>query len=509
MAVKKEFESFDEFAEMLQEEENRKRNAKLAEKVNSNLAIKQETTTRTLPQARRYYRKTTGPVVISIEEYRERVKNGSLPATEEKHTPISEDNNSKNLSQKSQKSTSTPKKKIKLKKAKPSRDKQKDKPTTREERNLQKKRQRKIATVSKQVKQNVARQTRFTEPKKRNILKRIILQQNLASGVYENIEYDYDTYSPREIEESKNAKKRRDRWLYKEVQAYEDARDDVTTRKDWRAFKIGLGAALLAGSLALGSHLANEVKQTLTPTSQTITIETMDAEEKEYYENKVEEFKDQIRANDGYEFDYLSDEEFLDGYLKIYSKEKKMYESQFSGALYDFKDQEKLDSIVSRCFGEEEYSTFSDEQKRDYRQLAFELLPVALPDVFETNQYIRNPIVCDELQARDSAKEKGYKISLVVNGDEEDTVRTIGKLIHIRNILKSVNIQAIATGDGQEVLEDMVKQALGEQYENVSEKDLRDYKQIAYELLPDEVKGSCIKDPIELEKAATDIEIGD
>lgn len=518
MAVKKEleFESFDDFAESLQDEENRK-NPKPAEKLGQKPVVDQKTTSRTLPQAKRYYRRTTGPVVLSLEEYKERVKNGNLPVPEERRTYGSntQNNNSKKVNQGNERPnvTSPVKKKIKIRKPKKAIDeKAKSEAKTKKELHEDKKKQRKIAKVSKQIERNVARQTRYTEPKKRNLLSRIILQQNLASGEYNYIEEDYDTLSPREIEESKNAKKRGDRWLYKEVQKYEDAKDDVTFRKGWIAFKVGLGAALLAGSLALGNHLGNEVKQALNITSPNavVSLESIDKENKEYYDNIAEEFADKVRANDGYEFDYLSDDEFLDGYLRILNKESKMVENSFRGAFYNFADQEMLDTIVTRAFGEEEYASFSEEQKRDYRQLAFELLPTALPEIFgEKNLYIRNPIVCDELQAKNDAKDKGYKISLVVNGDKKDTVKAIGKLIHIRNILKAVDFQVATTNDGQDILEDMVKQALGEQYETVSEKDLRDYKQIAYELLPEEAKQNYIKDPIEVEKAAEEIEIGD
>lgn len=517
MAVKNELEleSFDDFAERLQDEENR-RHPKTAEKLNQKPVAEQQTTSRTLPQAKRYHRRTTGPVVISIEEYKERVKNGNLPVPEERRTYGSntQNNSSKKVNQGNEKqnTVSPAKKKIKIRKPKKASDKKtKSEAKTKNELYEDKQKQRKIDKVSEQIKRNVARQTRYTEPKKRNLLSRIILQQNLANGEYNYIEDDYDTLSPREIEESKNAKKRRDRELYKEVQKYEDAKDDVTLRKGWRAFKIGLGAALLAGSLALGNYLGNEVKQSLnlTPSNAVVSIETIDKENKEYYENVAEEFADKVRANDGYEFDYLSDDEFLDGYLRILNKESKMIENSFKGAFYNFSDQELLDKIVSRAF-EEEYETFTDEQKRDYRQLAFELLPTALPEIFgERNSYIRNPIVCDELQAKNDAKDKGYKITLVVNADEKDTVKAIGKLIHIRNILKAVDFQVTTTNDGQDILEDMVKQALGEEYENLSDKDLRDYIQIAYELLPDEAKQNYIKDPIEVAKAAEDIEIGD
>lgn len=454
-----EFASFDDFAEMLQEEENTKN---LSNQTKTDK--KKECST---SQTSKGYHRKKDSIFISLEEYKKRTKKP--------------------------KELTSIKKKIssKLAQKKPSKKK-------------------KIASISKQIKKNVAKQTRFTEPKKRNLLSRIILQEKMDRGSFEYVEDYYDTFLPSEIEDSKNAKKRSEKRLYKEVQAYEDARDDVTVRRGWRAFKIGLATSLLATSLALANHVGNEVKETFsqrTPTS-IVSLAQVDEEKKDYYETQAQEFANQVRENSGYEFDYLSDSEFLDGYLRILNKEKKMSESQFRGALYSFKDQERLDSIVSNCFGEEEYAEFSDEQKRDYRQLAFELLPVALPDVFETNHYIRNPIVCDELEIKDDLKTRGYKIELVVNADQKDAVKAIGKLMHISNVLKATETPLSTTNDGQDILEDMVKQALGEQYDELSKKELRDYKQIAYELLDDESK-TYIKDPIEVEKTTEDMEIGD
>lgn len=375
----------------------------------------------------------------------------------------------------------------------------------------EKTKQRKVTDISKKVKQNLAHQTRYTEPKERSLLNRIILQRRLDKDYYEDIEDDYNFFSLKELEASKNAKKRKDRKLYKKVQDYEDAKEDVTAKKGWSAFKIGLATALLAGCLALVNFTVKETKDVLGSIAPketvAITLDTIDEDMLKYYESVMKSFKEQVSENDGYEFDFLSEQELLDGYLRIKNKEEKMIENSFKSAFLKLKDQELLDSIVEDAFGSEEYVTFSEKQKRDYRQLAFELLPTTLPDM--TTSYIRNPIVCDELVARDDAKNKGYSITLKVNGGEKETVKNIGRLIHLENTLEAVEYRSAASSNnGQTLLEDMLKEAIGDGYENLSKKELRDYMQIAYELLPEDAK-NYISDPIELEKTTSDIEIGD
>lgn len=374
-----------------------------------------------------------------------------------------------------------------------------------------KKKQKRIASISKQIEKNLFHKTRYTEPKKRNLLSRIILQSRLEKGYYEYIEDDYDHIILKELEESKNAKKRSDRSFYKEVQEYEDAKEDVTTRKGWIRFKIGLAAVLLAGSFALGNYVSNEVSKTLSSINPTTTVETMDDEERVNFEEVVKSFVENVKQNSGYEFDYLSDEELQNGYLRIIETEKKLPEGKVINAFYSFKDQDLLDELVKESFDEGIYDSFSDKQKRDYRQLAFELLPIAQPRNFgEKNLYIRNPIVYDELQTKNAAKEKGYIYTIVVNNDEKENVKNIGRIIHIRNLLdESDYISASNENGGQDFLDNIVKQVIGEGFENLSSKEQRDYKQIAYELLPDEAKENYIKDPIDFEKNMVELEIGE
>ncbi|HIT71388.1 MAG TPA: hypothetical protein IAD08_05665 [Candidatus Scatovivens faecipullorum] len=376
-----------------------------------------------------------------------------------------------------------------------------------------KKKQKRIASISKQIEKKLFHKTRYTEPKKRNLLTRIILQHALDKGLYEDIEEDYDFISEKEIEMSKNAKKRSERRFYKEVQEYEDAKDDVRLRKGWKAFKIGLAASLLAGSLALAGHIGGEIKNTISnPTdNEVVTIETLDENDRAMYEANLEKFLEKVKEKDGYVFANLDDTELLDGYLRILNEEKGMTFNEFKNSLNVLKDQENLEKIVKDSFGEERYNSFSEEQKRDYRQLAYELLPLALPGLWEEGySYVRNPISTDVVEAKNSAREKGYEIKLIVSSDYPERIKAVGNILYLENNLKLEDYQSInSIEESQKFLEEILTKSLGENSENISEKDLRDYKQIAYELLPEEVKENYVKDPIELERIQDDIEIGE
>ena len=376
-----------------------------------------------------------------------------------------------------------------------------------------KKKQKRIASISKQIEKKLFHKTRYTEPKKRNLLTRIILQHALDKGLYEDIEEDYDFISEKEIEMSKNAKKRSERRFYKEVQEYEDAKDDVKLRKGWKAFKIGLAASLLAGSLALAGHIGGEIKNTISnpANNEVVTIETLDENDRAMYEANLEKFLEKVKEKDGYVFANLDDTELLDGYLRILNEEKGMTFNEFKNSLNGLKDQENLEKIVKDSFGEERYNSFSEEQKRDYRQLAYELLPLALPGLWEEGySYVRNPISTDVVEAKNSAREKGYEIKLIVSSDYPERIKAVGNILYLENNLKLEDYQSInSIEESQKFLEEILTKSLGENSENISEKDLRDYKQIAYELLPEEVKENYVKDPIELERIQDDIEIGE
>lgn len=506
-----EFESFDDLADAFQEEENYKN----SNDINKNKQQKVSQTKR--------YSGTRLPQVMSIDEYKQRVRDGVIKIQEATNSNT-ETAHSKNQKQEHKKILKFPvgvvKKSVSSKKLKydDSVVDEKEKTIKRKKEAIEQKKQerikqKRIVDISKSIRENVSRATRYTEPKKRNLLTRIILQHALDKGLYEDIEEDYGFISEKEIEMSKNAKKRSERRFYKEVQEYEDAKDDVRLRKGWKAFKIGLAASLLAGSLALAGHIGGEIKNTISnPTdNEVVTIETLDENDRAMYEANLEKFLEKVKEKDGYGFANLDDTELLDGYLRILNEEKGMTFNEFKNSLNGLKDQENLEKIVKDSFGEERYNSFSEEQKRDYRQLAYELLPLALPGLWEEGySYVRNPISTDVVEAKNSAREKGYEIKLIVSSDYPERIKAVGNILYLENNLKLEDYQSInSIEESQKFLEELLTKSLGENSENISEKDLRDYKQIAYELLPEEVKENYVKDPIELERIQDDIEIGE
>lgn len=360
-----------------------------------------------------------------------------------------------------------------------------------------------IANIDKQLERNANHTGRFTAPKKRNVLSRIILQKRLENDGFFDIEDDYKYLTQEEVDKSRFASTYKDKRLFRQVQAYEDARDDDKIRKGILGFKVGLAVIMLATMIGVTATVAESFKDTLSPNS-IVAVEDMNKDEKQAYIEMINSFVLEIQEKDGYVFDYLSDEEIQDGYLKIKNREKNMNENQYRSAWQGFRDQEFLDKIVEKSLGEEEYAALSPEKKRDYRQLAFETLPKAKPDLFgESNPYIRNPIVYDELQAKNAAKDKGYKTELIVNSDREETVRHFGKIIHLIRLLDEDDYKAASrSNNGQDLLNGILVEASGDAYNDFSKKDKRDYIQLIYELLPEEARTQYIKDPIIIEKEA-------
>lgn len=360
-----------------------------------------------------------------------------------------------------------------------------------------------IANIDKQLEKNLNHKGRFTAPKKRNILSRLILQKRLEYDGFFDIEADYQYLTQEEVDKSKFAKNNKDKRLFRQVQAYEDARDDDKIRKGILGFKIGLAVIMLATMLGVTATVANSFKDALSPNS-IVSMESMNKDEKQAYIEMINSFVLEIQEKDGYEFDYLSDEEIQDAYLKIKNREKNMNENQYRAAWQGFRDQEFLDKIVKNSLGEEMYNGLSPEKQRDCRQLAFEILPKAQLDIFgKSNPYIRNPIVYDELQAKNAAKDKGYKTELIVNSDREETVRHFGRIIHLIHMLDEEDYESAGRiNNGQDLLNGILMQASGEAYNELSKRDKRDYIQLIYELLPEDARTEHIKDPIIIDKEA-------
>lgn len=359
-----------------------------------------------------------------------------------------------------------------------------------------------IANIEKQLERNANHPGRFTAPKRRNVLSRIILQKRLENDGFFDIETDYNYLTQEEVDKSRFASKNKDKRLFRQVQAYEDARDDDKIRKGILSLKIGLAVIMLTTMVGVTATVAHSFRDTLSTNSSIVTMQDMNKEEKQAYIEMINSFVLEIQEKDGYVFDYLSEKEIQDAYLKIKNREKNMNENQYRSAWQGFKDQEFLDKIVERSIGEEEYAVLSPEKKRDYRQLAFEILPKAKPEIFEnSNPYIRNPIVYDELQAKNIAKGKGYNTELIVNSDRKETVKHFGRILHLIHLLDDEDyVLAGKSNNGQDLLDDILIEASGESYKELSKRDKRDYIQLIYELLPENAKEQYIKDPIVIDK---------
>lgn len=426
------------------------------------------------------YKRSTGPRVLSIEEYQRRVANGEF----------------KNV-------VSTPREIPTVKKEEKTTIK---KPKVEKIVKVEKdsKHKRKIAKMSKIIQRNVAHELRFTESKKRNLLSRIILQERLAKGRFRDLEQDIDAgyVTQEDVNASKVADKWYDRRLFKEVQAYEDAKEDVSVRKGWNTFKLSLAGVALAGAIALSAYTYNEVNnffEELGTKNKIVSIADIKEDERIVVETEAQKVRREIIEKDGYHFNNISEDEFFDGYYRMLAYEKKLDERRIENTIHGIiedKDQQLLETIVSECF-KGEYETFTEEQKRDYKQLAFELLSYSHP---EKTYYIRNPIVMDELRVKNDLKERGYKIELRVNGDEVETVRNLGNIRNEIQELTEVDYNSYKDSQ-EEFFEDILQSVMGENLESLGNKAKRDYIQIIYEWLP-EVGKKYIQDPIEIEKAS-------
>ena len=359
---------------------------------------------------------------------------------------------------------------------------------------------RKIKKVSEIIQKNVSSKLRYTEGKKRNLLSRIILQERLAKGRYDDLEQDIEEgyITQDDVNASKLGKKWSEKRLYKQVQAYEDAKGDVSVRKGWKKFKFSLAGVALAGVIALSTYAYNEIKNSLEDletANRIVSIQELDEHERSIFETKAQKVRREIIEKDGYYFNSISEDEFNDGFYRILSYEKKMNEYELKNTIHNFtKDgnQQLLDKIVKESF-EGEYADFSEDKKRDYKQLAFELFSYSHP---EEKYYIRNPMVMEQLSLEKDLKKRGYQMELIVSGDEN--IRYLGNIRNEIQNLTEINYNSYKHSQ-KEFFEDILESVFGEKLENLKDKEKRDYIQIIYELLPDNAK-KHIKDPIEMEK---------
>lgn len=223
--------------------------------------------------------------------------------------------------------------------------------------------------------------TRVTEPKKRSLLRRIMLQSQYTRGDFDYFEEVYEDLTEEEMLGYKISKDKEDRIYYKEVQAYEDAKDDVTLRKGWTAFKLGLATVLLASSIGLLKNTIEDVKSSVPQQEIEITLENASQEQ---IDNAIMDIG-LLEISCEYEFNNLTEDEKIDAMLRIPKTEAGFSKGEFNSAILRSKDQELLDRIIIETFGEDEYNTYSSEKRADLKKLAYELLDQ------DKKQYSRDP----------------------------------------------------------------------------------------------------------------------
>lgn len=231
--------------------------------------------------------------------------------------------------------------------------------------------------ISKPKKEPEYFELRYTVPKERGIVARIINRMKYEGGWYEDVERYLDderNYVFDDMEWSKNAEKRRDRRLYKRVQAYEDAEDDITMKKAFITLKATAAAALLVTAGFAVNLLHNQISDLMNgsfysaPAKVKSTLANAN-------EGQIEHAR-RVLAKIDYNFEYLSNDELLDAIIRVGSEPSNVTENRAMATIKksaEFADQKLLASIVEEAY-EEEYLGFDDNKKQELNQLVYEML---------------------------------------------------------------------------------------------------------------------------------------
>ena len=242
--------------------------------------------------------------------------------------------------------------------------------------------------------------SRYTAPKKRGIIARIINRMKYESNWYEDIEMylDDNYHAYNEIEASRVAEKRRDQWLYKRVQAYEDAEDDITMKRAFLGVKVTAATALLATSFFAVNLLINQVNDIVNNSGY-----VAQAEVKPSLANANTgqiEYAELALSKISYDFKYLSHTELLDTVIRTASKTSKITENRAMATIKNIgenSDQKLLESILQDAY-EGEYDDFSEEKKQELKQLIYEMLDK------EIKVWIRSPENVAKLNEKKAAE---------------------------------------------------------------------------------------------------------
>ena len=261
------------------------------------------------------------------------------------------------------------------------------------------------SNVSKKTKKKLSKPKankyyRYTVPKERGICSRIINRMMYENEDYRDVEdYLYDNYGYicADLEQSRTAKTRKEQKLYKRVQAYEDAREDITMKKAFISMKVAAVAGMLVATGVAGKFLINQVNDMINSDyvaqkEEKPTLENANDGQILYAENRLDKID--------YEFKYLTRTELLDAIIRSGSKVSGITESRARAACKDylnFSDQKLLEDILKESY-EGEYAFFTEEKKTELNQLLYEMLDE------EVKKWIRNPEKVAEIKTRDAEK---------------------------------------------------------------------------------------------------------
>ena len=265
--------------------------------------------------------------------------------------------------------------------------------------NAQPKKKKIKKKISKPKKGDEYFKLRYTAPKERGIIARIINRMKYENGWYDDIEdylNDEDNFVWDDIKWSKNSEKRREQRLYKRVQAYEDAEDDIAMKKAFITVKATTAAALLATLGLSVNFLYNEVNDLINNSSY-----VAQAQEKSTLANANSgqiEYAERLLAKLDYNFEYLSHQELLDTIIRVGSKPSKITENRAMATIKnagEYADQKLLEEIIKDAY-EEEYDGFGEEKKQELNQVVYEMLND------DVKIWIRSPQKVAELKQKDT-----------------------------------------------------------------------------------------------------------
>lgn len=261
------------------------------------------------------------------------------------------------------------------------------------------------SNISKKPKKKISKPKtnkyyRYTVPKERGICSRIINRMMYECEDYNDIEdYLYDNYGyiHGDLEQSRTSKTRRGQRLYKRVQAYEDAREDIAMKKTFTTIKVAAVVGMLAATGFAGKFLIDQVNDIVNSgyvaqEKEKPTLENANEGQILYAENRLDKID--------YDFKYLTRTDLLDAIIRSGSKVSGITESRARAACKDylnFSDQKLLEDILKESY-EGDYAFFTEEKKMELNQLLYEMLDE------DVKKWIRNPEKVAEIKARDAEK---------------------------------------------------------------------------------------------------------